>query len=158
MNVKTARVSGRRQLRFDSLDEIVRDADRCVAENYRTLGNWTAGQIFEHLARTMNGSIDGLPFRVPTPVRLILKLFKRRFLNGPMSPGFNLPKNARSLEAETNTTTTDGLEHLRRAVERLKQTEHRAASPAFGVLTREESDRLQMTHAAMHLSFLVPRA
>lgn len=157
MSVKTGRVAGRRSLRFNTLDEIIVDAERCVAENYRTLGNWSAGQIFEHLALVMDGSIDGLPFRVPAPVRFVLKFFKRRFIEGPMSPGFNLPKSGASLEPPATTTTEAGLEHLRQAVARSKATTVRAPSPALGVLTREESDRLQMTHAAMHLSFLVPQ-
>lgn len=156
MSVKTATVAGRRQLKFNSLDDILADAERCASENYRPLGNWSAAQIFEHLARVMNGTIDGLPFTVPWIVRMVLKLFKRRFINGPMSPGFTLPTKAKSIVPEPIETTDQALNHLRQAIARLKQTDQRAPSPAFGVMTLEESDRLQMTHAEMHLSFLVP--
>jgi hypothetical protein len=156
MSVKTANVAGRRQLKFNSLDDILADAERCASENYRPLGNWSAAQIFEHLARVMNGTIDGLPFTVPWLARMILPLFKRRFINGPISPGFNLPKSGEPLVAESTVTTEQALNHLRQAVARLKQTDQRAPSPVFGVMSLDDSDRLQMTHAEMHLSFLVP--
>ncbi|MBL8830453.1 MAG: DUF1569 domain-containing protein [Planctomycetaceae bacterium] len=156
MSVNTSKVTGRRQLKFQSLDEVLADAERCAGEGYRPLGNWSAGQIFAHIARAMHGSIDGMPFQVPWLIRCVLTLFRKRYINGPISPGVTLPSTAKSLIAEPSVSTEQGLADLRQAIARLKQTAARAPSPAFGVMSREDSDRLHMTHAAMHLSFLIP--
>src|SRR5574342_33702 len=94
--IDTRKVKQRRQLRFESLDDILAEVERLASsKNIRAVGNWTSGQVLQHLAATMNGSIDGFPTFVPAPVRLLLRLFmKRRFLTRPMPPGFQLPKNA----------------------------------------------------------------
>lgn len=158
MAVDTKHVTGRRTLAFQTLDEVLADAERCVRENYQALGNWSAGQIFSHLARTMNGSIDGMKFSAPWYVRWIMPLFKKKFLQGPMPAGFQLPANAReALVPQESVAAEQGLAELRAAIQRLKTTESRAPSPVFGRLTREESDQLNRGHAAMHLSFLVPQ-
>lgn len=158
MGINTKTVAGRRQLKFTSLDDVLADAERCLTQGYRPIGNWSAGQIFAHIAKVMNGSIDGLPFTVPWPIRMLLKLMRNKFITGPMTPGFQLPSSATVLIADPLVSPEQGLNDLRQAVHRLKSTTHRAASPAFGVMTREDSDRLQINHAAMHLSFLVPPA
>ena len=46
MPVATAKVEGRRKLDYQSLDEVVADAERLSAGTLTTLGNWSAGQIF----------------------------------------------------------------------------------------------------------------
>ncbi len=63
--VNTSKVSGRRELHFTSLDEILADAQRLAAGQYRQLGNWSLGQATTHLARTMKMSLDGAKFRAP---------------------------------------------------------------------------------------------
>ena len=58
--IDTGKVAGRRELHFNSLDDILADVDRLASSReIRTLGNWSAGQIFEHVARVMDKSIDG---------------------------------------------------------------------------------------------------
>ena len=65
MPVNTAKVQGRRQLDYGSFEELLADADRLSSGELKTLGNWSAGQIFRHLALVMNGSIDGLSVTFP---------------------------------------------------------------------------------------------
>ena len=46
------RSPGHRELHFKSLEDILADVDRLASSReIRTLGNWSAGQIFEHVAR-----------------------------------------------------------------------------------------------------------
>src|SRR5262245_21314522 len=94
--IDTAKVTGRRTLRFESLDEIAAEVDWLAeCEEVRALGNWSSGQVLQHLATTMNNSIDGFSGFVPLPVRLLLRLLmKKRFLTKPMPPGFQLPQSA----------------------------------------------------------------
>src|SRR5205807_8480410 len=53
------KVTGRRRLHFESLDEVLAEAERRAAGRYRRLGHWTLGQILMHLALAGDKSIDG---------------------------------------------------------------------------------------------------
>jgi hypothetical protein len=69
MAVNTAKVKHRRKLDYASLEDLLVDADRLGSGPVRVLGNWSAGQIFKHLALVNNGSIDGLSITFPWPLR-----------------------------------------------------------------------------------------
>ena len=75
--VNTSKVTGRRQVHFESLDDILADAERLTRGPVRQLGNWSVGQATSHLARTMKMAVDGDPRRAPLPVRMIVRLLRR---------------------------------------------------------------------------------
>jgi hypothetical protein len=154
--IETTKVTGRRTLRFNTLDDILADIEKLAqAKDVRSLGNWTPGQIMKHLAIGFNNSIDGSPPIMPGPVRFILRLFfKRRLLTKPMSPGFKLPKRAESL-LPPPTNWEDGLTCVREGLNRLGSETKRASNPVVGSLTVDEIDQLHCRHAELHLSFLV---
>lgn len=153
----TRKTAGRRVLHFKSIDDILADVNHLAeAKEVKTVGNWTAGQILQHLAIAFRDSIDGYSFVLPGFVRFFLRLFvKKRFLTRPMSPGFKLPGRAASL-LPPPTSLEDGLRNFREAVRRLKTETKRGANPVLGKLTNEEWDQLHCRHAELHLSFLVP--
>jgi hypothetical protein len=155
--INTTKVTGRRQLHFGSLDDLLADVERLAAcRRLQTLGNWSAGQIFEHLALTMNKSIDGFGWKMPAAVRFLIRLFfKRRTLTRSMSAGFRLPGRAKEM-LPPPVDTAVGLDSLRRAIRRAQTEDKRAAHPVFGPMTRAEWDQLHCRHAELHLSFLVP--
>ncbi len=68
-SVNTAKVRDRRQLQFNSIDEVLSEIDRIVsadqAGTLRHLGNWTPGQIMGHVAAWTNYSYDGYPLKPP---------------------------------------------------------------------------------------------
>jgi Protein of unknown function (DUF1569) len=157
MPVKTARVDGRRKLDYASFEEMLADADRLGSGPVKVLGNWSAGQIFRHLAAAYNGSIDGFTITFPWYFRVMAKLFKNKLLAGPMPAGFKLPsKGADTLEPAA-TSTEEGLADLHAAVARLEREPHRAYHPMFGELTNEQWNKVHLKHASMHMSFLVPQ-
>lgn len=155
--IKTAKVQGRRVLHFANLDEMLADAEKLAASpSLKSLGNWTLGQALGHLTRTMNSAIDGVATRPPWFFRLIGRMMKKRVLR-KMDPGFNLPPAAaKEMIPAPNLSTAQAIADFRAAVARLKATPDREPSPFLGRLTREESDRLQCSHAELHLSFFVP--
>jgi hypothetical protein len=155
--IDTAKVKERRQLHFDSLDEIAADVERLAAcQKVRTLGNWSSGQVLQHLATTMDNSVDGFPNFVPFPVRILLRLFmKQRFLTQPMSPGFRLPKRAANM-LPPETSWEAALANFRRAMQRLKTESRRSPHPAFGPMTVAEWEKIHCRHSELHLSFLSP--
>jgi hypothetical protein len=82
--------STRRRVRYASLDEVVTDAERAVSANSATTGNWSLGQILEHLATANEKTIDGFGFSAPWPIRTVGPFFKKRVLEKGLTPGFNL--------------------------------------------------------------------
>lgn len=158
MPVNTRKVVGRREVRFESYHDLLHDAERLAAGDARLLGNWSLGQIFAHLSRNMEMSIDGASFKAPLPVRVVARLFmKQRFLQRPMPPGFRLPASAAEMLVAEATETEQGLAALRSSVLRLQSETERAAHPLLGELSLNEWDRLHMRHAELHLSFAIPR-
>ena len=157
MSVDTRKVQGRRQVQFASYDELLADIDRLSSGPVTALGNWSPGQAFAHLARAYNSSIDGFSMTFPFPMRLMGKLFRKKLLTMQMPPGFKLPAAGAKAMVPPATATEDGAAQLRAAIERLKREHHRANHPMMGPLTREEWDRVHLTHARLHLSFLIPQ-
>ena len=155
--INTSRIPNRRKLHFNSLDEILADVDALAqAPSIQPLGNWSPGQILNHLSKTMNYSIDGFPAQMPAIIRFFMRLFmKNRLLNKPMSPGFKLPKSA-SYMLPLPTVLNEGLAQFRAAIQRQKTETRRVPSPFLGPFTNEDWTRLHCRHAELHLGFLIP--
>ena len=146
----------RRTVHYESLQDLLADAEQKAAANATTVGNWSMGQVFDHLARTMECSLDGFQSKLPFYIRWGAKLFKKRILTRPMSPGYKLPKNlAGELDPAETVDTQEGLERMRNAIARLENESQRAPSPAFGVMTVEEWNLLHLRHGELHMSFIV---
>jgi hypothetical protein len=156
MPVDTAKVEGRRQLDYQSYEELLADADRLSARPVKSLGNWSAGQVYRHVGSVIIGSIDGLPLAFPWYLRLAARLFKDKILSAPMPAGYKLPPGASEALVPPPISTEEGLAELHSAVRRVVREQRRARHPLFGDITREEWDRLQLKHASLHMSFLVP--
>jgi hypothetical protein len=156
--IDTGKVTQRRQLHFDNLDDILADVDRLASSReIRTLGNWSAGQIFKHLATVMNKSIDGFDSLLPGVVRALFRLLmKQRFLTKPMGAGFKVPAKAAKELVPMATTLEEGLQSIRQAVKRLQTETKRAPSAVLGPLTADEWNKLHCRHSELHLSFLIP--
>ena len=145
----------RREISYASLDKVAADAERLVAGGAATSGSWSLGQILEHVAMVMDKSIDGFEVWPPLPVRLVGRWFlKKRFLREGMPAGFQLkgPLAKELLPPEVD--PQQALDHLCRAVERLKSGQTRAVHPFFGTLTLDESNRINCRHAELHFSFI----
>ncbi|MFK7778007.1 MAG: DUF1569 domain-containing protein [Gimesia sp.] len=152
MSTKSA---NRRTLSYASLLEVVDDARRLTEADAPTTGNWSKGQIFEHLARTMDCSLDGFTFKMPWFVRIIGKYyFKPTIFKKGMSPGFKLKGAFKKALGPDPLADQEGLEHLAKSVQRLESESQRALSPVFGQMTREEWDKLHRRHAELHMSFI----
>ncbi len=156
--INTSQVAERRPLHFHCLEDILADVEHLAkSRDIRTLGNWSAGQLLQHLAVVMEKSIDGFRFRLPAVVRWVARLLlKRRFLIRPMAAGIRLPAKAWTEVAPPPTSWQEGLQSIRHALKRLQTATNRAPHPAFGPLTSDEWNQLHCRHAELHLSFLIP--
>jgi hypothetical protein len=156
MQVDTAKATGRRDVHYRSFEELVADGESLQAGPVRVVGNWSAGQVFQHLAKAFNGSVDGFPTTFPWYVRVVARLFKKRLLGGSMPPGMRLPgKLAEQLVPEP-TSQESGWANLRAAAARLEREPRRARHPALGALSKAEWEKIHLAHASLHMSFLWP--
>jgi hypothetical protein len=146
----------RRTVDYSTLEEVRLDAEALAAGPYATVGNWTFGQILEHLAQAMHASIDGFPFGAPWYMRLVAPLVKNSVLTRRMKPGFKLPKAAASYLPSADATVEESLTRLVNGIERLEVETPNAPHPVFGKLAREEWIALHLRHSELHMSFVVP--
>ncbi len=152
----------RRQLRFDSLDEVIRDAENLLANGYDRAGNWDLAQCANHLVFWMTCPIDGFR-KGPVPIRMILwiarntvgpKQLKKILANGFPPGGMTDPQSVKPSDGNDQAAVLK----LKKAVERFKNhTGPIIPSPFFGPMDQETAMKLQLVHTAHHLSFLIPK-
>ena len=156
MAIKTKNVSNRRQVSFQSYDDFLADVENLASGNVELLGNWTLAQICQHMAAALNGSIDGISFRAPFPLRVFGKLcLKNRFLNRGLPAGFKIPGRAKKqFEPTTSLDQEEQIKALRQAINRVKTDSTRALHPFFDAISTEEWDKFNLRHAELHMSFV----
>lgn len=147
---------GRRVLRFESLDQVMPDVDRLL-QGHQTVGNWTLGQICNHLSLAMLGSLEGYPLRpLPGFVRATAGrlIMNHMFKTEQIREGFWLPKKDSpkpGLDARAEAEALRATLGLFAA-----ESEPKGVHPFFGKLTRAQWDQFHRIHFAHHLSFAVP--
>jgi hypothetical protein len=156
--IDTSKVANRRILRFDTIDQVLAEADRLAAAEragqLKRLGNWTLGQALGHLAVWAEFGYEGNPpLKVPFFIRWILKLQKKKFLRGPMPAGVKIPKVEGGTFGTEPMSLDEALPRLRRVMERLKIEPPPIPSLALGKLTHEEAIAINLRHAELHLGF-----
>ncbi|MEM9354336.1 MAG: DUF1569 domain-containing protein [Planctomycetota bacterium] len=158
MTVNTKTAQGRRTVRYESFDDLLAEAEQLAAGEITCLGNWSPGQVFDHLGRSLEVSIDGGAPKPPLPVRLVANLFfRKKFIYESVPSGFQISNSAaKFFKPEDGVETQQGLEKLRNGVERCKAEEKRADHPIFGKISKAEWDSFSLRHAEMHMSFLKP--
>ena len=86
--------SGRRTLRFNSLDEVMPDVERLL-EGHSTVGNWSLAQICRHVSTVMRRVVD-LPASTPVdPSQWAPEERKREVFESGMIPE-GLPRRQKS--------------------------------------------------------------
>ncbi len=150
----TKQIIGRRTLRFNTLDEMLAEADALAAGPTQVLGNWSPGQIFEHLARGYTLPLDGVVLPVPFYVRWGARLMLGHFLRNGLPAGLKLTgKSAEALVPDA-TATEAGLADLRNAIARWKAKTTIPRHSVFGAVSDEQWTQIQLRHAELHMSFL----
>jgi Protein of unknown function (DUF1569) len=157
--INTRNVTDRRPLRFESLDEAVRDAVALSeAERRGTLratGNWTLGQAVGHLAFWARAPFEGYPGlpRPPWLLRVVARPLKRYFLNRGMPSGGRIPSAPEGTYGVDRLETDVALAQLRTAFARLAEESPTVPNLVLGEMTHEEWIKLNLRHSELHLSF-----
>lgn len=157
---RSAKLTKRRKLHFDSIGQCIEEIDRLVAADARgslhSVGTWTPGQVLSHLAAWIEYGYDGYPIKVPPfPIRWMLRLLLPRILKSGMATGVRIPGTKEGTVGHDPLPTQAGAERLRKALTRLSDNEQALYdSPGFGPMSHADRIRLNLRHAELHLSFL----
>ena len=146
----------RRPLQFENLDAIMPDVDRLL-QGHSTVGNWTLGQICEHLATVLKRVVD-LPASTPTDPSLRVSDEQKRqvFTSGQIPEAMPMPGTLATPDA---VDATEGAAQLRQALAYYQGSPGPVADHRlFGPLSKAEWDRMMNIHCAHHLSFALPKA
>jgi hypothetical protein len=146
----------RRPLDFRTFDEVRADLDRLRA-GYQKGGNWSLGQVCNHLAIFVRGSLDG--FTGPRPpwfLRMIGPFLLRRMIkNRRMPEGVKVPAHFQPQASAEDSREVQELQDLLRRFEKHQGPLH--PSPLGGELSYDTWRELHLIHCAHHLSFLQPK-
>jgi len=160
--MKNTKQVPRREVGLRTLDDLKQELGRIQqAHDEGQLvahGNWSAGQILEHVAILPEHAIDGFPEgKVPWLLKVLVQVFaKKGAINGrPPPPGITIPKEADYFRPGDGTTFEQGMARLRNVVGRIENGEKLThPSPLFGKMSHDEWVRLNLGHMNLHFSFL----
>ncbi len=158
--VDTAKIESHRKLSFTTIDDALAEMDRILAADREGRlvqhGNWTAGQIFGHVAAWINYSYEGYPMGPPPFfIRLILRLLGRKYLKKGMPRGVRIPHVESGTFGTELLSAEEGAQRLRAAWQRLASGEPaQFDSPAFGAMSHGDRILLNLRHAELHFGFV----
>lgn len=154
----------RRELKFSDLDDVVRDVENLREKGYYKAGTWDLAQVCGHVNDFVVYALDGYPrsgIIIGSLLTLIRVTAGKRILRRTLQAG-SMPAGKPTMPQSVHPPG----ENVDAAVNKLKETVHRFknhqgelhSSPVFGRLSTDECKRLNLIHAAHHLSFLIPKA
>lgn len=155
---QTATTPERRQVHFNSHQEVLDDVHALAGQPTQPLGNWPLPAICQHLANAINLSIDGeVDFNPPLLRKLLARLLRPHFLKRGLPVGIRLPRQAEEVLYAPAESLESAVQALEKAIERLQSTSQRTPHPVLGKMNVAQWDQFHLRHAELHLSFIVPQ-
>jgi hypothetical protein len=161
--VKNVSARARRQIHLQSPADLLAEVDRIAASAsvglVRPSGNWTAAQVFEHLAKFIEYSFDGFPFMYPWPMRfaswVVGTISWRWLMQLAFRPGFTNPRVAAAVEPDAGVTLKQAAQSVRKQLRRILDGEQMVQRNPTGELpSHEQWVECHLRHAELHLGFL----
>lgn len=161
--IDTGRVPNRRAVHLRTVDDLLAEIERvtaaAVAGRVRPLGNWSAAQVFYHLAKLIELSFDGFSWRYRRAPQWLTRPLRFLAWRGliwlAFRPGFQNPPEAAVLEPPEVVPLMEAAAELRRQIERIRRGERMTQESAVeGPYSHEQWLYLHLRHAELHLSFL----
>ncbi len=147
----------RRQIKFDTLDDLLEDAHKMAGPHTKANGGWTTAQVISHVAIFLHCSVHGFDFDLPLPMRLFGRLMRNRMLKKGFPAGIKIPGKAHPQFApRVNVTLDQAMAQLTTAIQDAKQQGMNIVSPLFGRLSQKQWTQLHCRHAELHFSFIQP--
>lgn len=149
-----------REIRLNTLDEAIDECRALHGSGYERTGNWSLGQMCNHIRLTMEANMHGYPGWMSTlglPLRPVLRRFalprllEGRSIKGVRTAGMFVPAD--------DLQDADELEKFEACVRSFQSSDEPLhPHPGFGRMTRPEFERFHAAHTAHHLSYLTPLA
>jgi hypothetical protein len=156
----TKQIEGRRTLRYDSFDAMLADLDALLLQGeVKALGNWSAAQNIEHVAKGIEAPIQGYPpsFKVPVFFRIVGPMIRGMLIRKGMNPGIKAAGPVAEFFAPSpDATINTSMQRLRDAVAAFKEGTPIPRNPMFGKMDKSEWEQFNCRHAELHFSFIVP--
>lgn len=150
-------VSRRMDLHFASLLDTIADVETLHKHGWQRAGNWSLGQILDHLNITLRFSFGEIPFFLPTPIRGLTKIFFWPTIERgkPIRIRGVAPKKIQPRpEPDEAQMVREFVELVERHFD--EAVEIAPVHPVFGRLQRQDWLKVQKWHVTHHLSFMVP--
>lgn len=162
----------RRELTLRSLDDLLADVSAIAAaardeaeagvtpgarvgERLWVSGNWSAGQILQHVAIVMEKSLTGFAYQAPISIRAVGRAARVVAMSRPTPAGIRWPDDGGEFTPDAQVWTEAGADRLERVVRRVRAGERMTAkNPVLGELSHEDWVRVHLRHAELHLSFV----
>jgi len=146
----------RRTVRYETLQDLVNEARQLAERGYSRAGEWSLGQVCNHLAGAINMSRDGFPSGLPRPMRPIMRLVLFGRMRKRIPIRLRVP-TLPSLQPPADIADEEAIDRLSAAIARFNEPGATfAASPVLGKLTAEEWNVFHLWHSEHHMSFLLP--
>ncbi|MCA9173154.1 MAG: DUF1569 domain-containing protein [Planctomycetales bacterium] len=156
--VNTRLVTGRRPVRYALFRDLIGDVHRLSALPHRQLGNWSLGQIVDHLQRALLLQVESTPVAIPFWERIAARLAKRRLLSRSLKAGCLPPMALREqLAPRDGVEVAAAVRELEQAIARCRDAQSTQPHPLLGRISRAEWEQYHLRHAELHMSFLVTR-
>ena len=137
-----------------ALEEAQRLALLAREDRLVTLGNWSAGQVFAHLAWWVESIDEDKGPKPPWFIKLLGPLMKKKMLTGHLPTGFRLPGSPSGTYGDEPCELEEGLARFAKAMARLERNGFPNRHPVFGSMSGREWVSLHLRHAELHLGFL----
>jgi hypothetical protein len=142
--------------RIHTLSDLRCEIERLGTAGNRTLGRWTVGQIYYHLAAAFEASVDGLPPGYTQVVRCLIRPFRLLVTHIKFPPCLPIPHAiAKKLSPPADVDCEEQYKRLIHAVERFdKYDGPLPPHPVLGPLSRQQWIGFHLRHSQHHLSFI----
>ncbi len=146
----------RRKLDFKTFNDLKNDLNLLSQSRYDRAGNWSLGQVCDHIAIFLDKSMDGFNLVLPLPLRMMGGFARWSTLKFRWIPsGYKAPDILLPLDVSSD---PQGIERLQKSIQRYESfNQPLHPSPLFGKVSRQQWDQLHLIHAAHHFSFLIPQ-
>lgn len=153
----------KRQLTYNSFDEMMADVNLLLDHGYISNGNWTLAQACGHVADWMRFPLDGYP-TPPFFMRVIFWMMKVTVGPGMkkkiLAEGFKggMPTAPETVPKPDALSDQQAVEQLQQTVDRVRAYNGvLLPSPLFGESDKATHEKVSLLHAAHHFGYLEPK-
>ncbi len=144
----------RPDLKFNTVDEMIADAQALRAGPYDRAGQWDLAMILDHLAKAMGGPFAAGGKNLPWPAARIGRFVMHRFAQRTTYPAIQFPA-PKSMKPTTGIALEPAFAEFLTAARQVQAASGETIQwPPFGAMPLEDFRKIQLLHGAHHLSFL----